>query len=101
MMAKPLTAILLGLSMATGCLSDTDSAADLSSSEAAVTTVGEIKAVPAVNRQRYPDSIGYLYEGSLARVFWLQNQPRVTSMDDLVRRIDRSMARGAKGEFVS
>ncbi len=107
--------ILLGLSLASGCAppgSPSDSScADLAgtriagcaASQAPATTasVGEIKDVPAIDHRRYPDSVGYLYQSSLATIFWLQNEPRVAQSDDLVQHMERVILRGVAGEILT
>ena len=60
----------------------------------------EVKDIPAVNSGRYPDSIGYLYEGALATIVWLQNSLPVTRVDELERRLRRNLGRGLSGEVV-
>lgn len=68
---------------------------------ATAATAGDIKDVPAIDQQRYPDSIGYLYQGSLATIFWLQNEPWVTRADDLTQYVGRLMQRGIAGEILT
>ncbi|MEZ4362401.1 MAG: hypothetical protein R3B48_19585 [Kofleriaceae bacterium] len=63
-------------------------------------TGGEIKELPAVSRVRYPDSIGFLYQGDLANVLWLQNEPRAVQLDELVESMRRAWARGVAGEIL-
>lgn len=67
----------------------------------AVTAANEVKDVPAVDRARFPDSIGYLYQSDLATVFWMQNHLELPRIEDLQQRIELSMARGLDGEFLS
>lgn len=59
-----------------------------------------VKEMPAVNRQRYPDSVGYLYEGALATVVWMQNHLPFVRLDQLERRLSRGMQHGLSGEIV-
>jgi len=115
MSMKTTTTILLALSLGTSCASPV-SPDDLScgslagmskvgctASPAPLTaaTANDIKDVPAIDQQRYPNSVGYLYQGSLATIFWLQNEPRVADADDLVRHMERVIARGVAGEILT
>src|SRR5262249_52911444 len=47
-----------------------------------------------------PNSIGYLYEGSLGKVFWLQNDPGADTLSQLTQRMSRLAQRGTAGEIV-
>ena len=60
-----------------------------------------VKDVPAVDPQRYPDSIGYLYQGDLATVLWMQNLVPGASLAALERRLRRGMTHGLSGEIVA
>jgi hypothetical protein len=91
---------LLGLAAMTGCLSTEPTSVEVRASETMLATDAVVEDIPAVDRTRYPDSVGYVYEGSLATIFWMQNEPRVDSVADLERRIRRDMQTGIKGEFL-
>jgi hypothetical protein len=99
MMAKSTMMVWLGLSTVTGCLFP--SAAPVDDSTTALATSNAVTDVPAVDQQRYPDNIGYVYQGSLANIFWLQNEPRAGVLDDLVQSMRRGAARGVAGEILS
>src|SRR5262245_1887312 len=68
---------------------------------AAPGSAGEVKDLPAVNQERYPDSIGYLYQGTLATVLWLQNKLGFRTIDELERHLSRAVAPGLRGEVVA
>jgi hypothetical protein len=99
MMAKITTVMLLGVSVTAGCGGVPGTATE--GVATAQVTADDIKEIPAVTPQRYPNSIGYLYQGSLAKVFWLQNDPGAATLDDLTRRMGRLAERGIAGEIVS
>jgi hypothetical protein len=102
MTTKHHTLIALGLAIAASCNAPTESpdvALGTASGTAAVTS-NDIKDVPAVN-PAYPDSIGYVYQGSLATILWLQNQPRAARLEDLERRMGEVVRRGMSGEILS
>jgi hypothetical protein len=60
-----------------------------------------VKDVPAVNPQRYPNSLAYLYQGDVATVLWMQNSVPVISLAALERQLRRGMAHGLSGEVVA
>jgi len=72
----------------------------LSLSAIAEVSADDVKDIPAANRQRYPDSVGYLYEGPLATILWMENHLPFVQLDQLKRRLARGMARGLSGEVV-
>lgn len=91
---------LLGLAAMTGCLSTEPTSAEVRASERMLATDAVVEDIPAVDRARYPDSVAYVYEGPLATIFWMQNEPRVDSVADLERRLRRDLQTGVKGEFL-
>jgi hypothetical protein len=109
MMARTIPMILLGLSASTGCLafsaapfdSQCDRARCERSVSAAVASAADVKDIPAVDPAHYPNSVGYLYQGSLANIFWLQNEPRAGQIADLVASIRALVGRGVAGEILS
>lgn len=60
----------------------------------------EVQDIPAVNSSHFPDSIGYVYEGSHAKILWLQNLPSFESVDAFERYLRAVSSRGLSGEFV-
>jgi hypothetical protein len=99
MKAQPTMMVWLTLSTATGCSSSPATPVD--DAVAAVVGNDAVTDVPAVDRGRYPDSIGYVYQSALANIFWLQNEPRAAQFDALVESMRRGMARGVAGEILS
>lgn len=114
MIAKSIATILLGLCAATGCLALPDvpvealgcrvsggAPCDPESVAAAAVTAADIKTIPAVDKAHYPDSIGYLYQGTLASILWLQSVPGAGQIDKLGQTLSRLMARGVTGEILT
>lgn len=100
MFTRSKTVLLFSLSMAAGC-SALPSSSSETSVATAVATASNVKDIPAIDRQRYPDSIGFVYQGSLATIFWLQNAPAVKRFEDLERSLSVDMHRGLVGEILS
>src|SRR5688500_6222610 len=99
MMAKSTMMVWLGLLTAPGCLFPPAPTVD--ESQATLASDNAITDVLAVDRDLYPDNIGYLYQVSLANVFWLQNELRAVGTDELLQSMRRGVARGVAGEFLS
>jgi hypothetical protein len=96
-MTMRMTTILLATSLA-GCAGQAASPDERADSP--VTVDQGVKDVPAVDRARYPDSIGYLYRGDVATVLWMQNTMPVASREELETRLRRGMERGLTGEVI-
>jgi hypothetical protein len=94
------TILLFGLFIVGGCSSFSSSSDDTGVATATVTVSG-IKDIPAVNRARYPDNIGFAYQGSLATMLWLQNDPSTRHFEDLQRSLSLNMRRGVLGEIIN
>jgi hypothetical protein len=90
------------LALAAGCAPPASDEPDVDSTTAPITTAitHVVKEMPAVDRQRYPDSIGYLYQGALTTIVWMQNDLHLTRIEDLPLRLERGMERGLTGEVV-
>ena len=99
MTTNSMPVLLLEMVVMTGCGAPPGTADEPAA--IALSTAADIKDIPAVDRQHYPDSIGYLYQGSLATVFWIQNVPETLQIDDLTRRMGSFMERGLAGEIVA
>jgi hypothetical protein len=90
---------LLDLAAIAGCLS-ADPTQEEMDHESPLATTAVVQDIPAVNRVRYPDSVAYMYESSLATIFWMQNEPRAGTLANLEQRLRRDMQAGLKGEFL-
>jgi hypothetical protein len=92
--------LLFGAFVAVGCNSFSPSTETTSIVTGGVTVIG-VKDIPAVNRTRYPDSIGFVYQGPLATILWMQNDPSTKHIEDLERSISINMRRGVVGDILS
>lgn len=81
-----------------GCASDPIAATD--SATAAVVTPNAIVDVPAVARGVYPDNLGFLYDGDLASLLWLQNTVVPGSKLELENQLARVVRQGLSAEVV-
>lgn len=98
-MAKYKTMIWLGILTVPGCQSPSGSVGG--ESQVTLASGNAITDVPAVDRDLYPDNIGYVYQGPLADILWLQNEPRAVGVDELMQSMRRGMARGVAGEILN
>jgi hypothetical protein len=101
MKANPKLLAQFTIAVTASCASPSPSSPPAVRTEAPLVISNAIAEVPALNRAHYPDSIGFLYQGALADVFWLQNEPRAGKPEELLETMRRAWARGVAGEMVA
>src|SRR4051794_36523658 len=102
-MTRASTAMLLAVSMTVGCqppAAGPDGEPGTTSS-AAATPPTPVKEIPAIDRQRYPDNLGYLYEGQVSTILWMQNRPTLTGIDHLASELRQTIRNGLIGDTVA
>lgn len=102
-MTRVSTAMLLAVSMTAGCQSPAagPDGEPGTASSAAVAPPTPVKDIPAIDRQHYPDNLGYLYEGQVSTILWMQNRPTLTGIDNLASELRQTVRNGLIGDTVA